>query len=108
MSYTEFHSGKLIKISDNAEEYADKMIEQIPEYFNSKLEYLIYENDNKYFKFNNKLFEIVDHFKSDDSDFFQVTENPDGTFSFVGSFYNGGTCLLECLEDELNELYNKK
>jgi hypothetical protein len=39
-----------------------------------------------------------------EDDINNLTENEDGTISFVTRFYNGGTCLTEMLEDGLKEL----
>lgn len=102
MSQQEFHTGKLRKISDNALQYAEDLIkEDIPSYCSNKLDYLLYSSkDKEYISTDNKLYEVYDHSKSDDCDFFKVDKNEDGTFSFIGSFYNGGTCL----EDELEHI----
>jgi hypothetical protein len=36
-----------------------------------------------------------------------LTKNEDGTISFIGQFYNGGTCLDEMLEEALDEMKEK-
>lgn len=33
-----------------------------------------------------------------------VTRNSDGSLSFMGQFYNGGTCFSEMLEEALDDL----
>jgi hypothetical protein len=33
-----------------------------------------------------------------------MQKNEDGTITFVMQFYNGGTCLSECIEEELEKI----
>jgi hypothetical protein len=118
MSYTEFHSGKLfpVKIEKNLEEtcriiakrfdvelgenWKDDFMNHFDEYINKK--------DHKaeeYFIHGEKLYRVIDHNQSDTEDaFMKLSRNHDGSLSFVGSFYNGGTCFSEMMEEALDEL----
>jgi hypothetical protein len=58
-----------------------------------------------YFFVEDEIWEAFDHVKLDgDDDIYQITQNEDGTLSFIMRFYNGGTCLTECIEEEIIEL----
>lgn len=112
MSETENHKGKLRIVplldGESLEEQCQRIAIVNNFEFDSRYHYTWKEciNDEGYNKFivvKNILFEIYDHKRFDDYSF-EITEDPDGTYSFVGSFYNGGTCLNEILEDELSKL----
>lgn len=52
---------------------------------------------------NDVLYSITDH--NIDNDYYCIlNENEDGSYNYYTHFYNGGTCLEECLEDELNKV----
>jgi hypothetical protein len=54
---------------------------------------------------NGEIWEAFDHIELDaDDDIYQLTLNEDGTLSFTMRFYNGGTHLSECIEEELLKL----
>lgn len=57
---------------------------------------------NKFLKIKDKLYEITD-VEYEDDDIYEMYPNEDGSYSYVMRFYNGGTCLSECLEWKLNE-----
>jgi uncharacterized protein with von Willebrand factor type A (vWA) domain len=40
-------------------------------------------------------------------DLYEMEPNTDGTVSFTMRFYNGGTCLSECIEEGLEKLKNE-
>lgn len=117
MSDTEFHSGKLLKIekpeSVTFEEFCKQLsakngVTELDSYNDSWYDQLMCDflTQSKYFidKKNEMFYELVDHYKSEDSDsFMKLFNNSDGTISFVGSFYNGGTCLEEMLEEALEK-----
>lgn len=46
---------------------------------------------------NKVIFDFVEHKYHEDLDINTMTKNEDGTFDFVTSFYNGGTCLADML-----------
>jgi hypothetical protein len=66
--------------------------------------YDVDKNWKKYLFYGDELYETFDHIEADEADIDIMTDNGDGTFSFVMQFYNGGTCLQECLEDGLKRL----
>lgn len=112
MSYTEYHYGKLKIIpkfdNESLEEQCKRLSKKSelpdPEYYITWQEYLRDVFDGTYIIIDNIVYEIYDHFETDDSDFFKVIPFDSGTFIFVGSFYNGGTCLNECIEEEMIKL----
>lgn len=88
------------------------VVKLLPEGENTKLnldwgvvEYLLDEYPDKYFylgdKNEGKFYEIVDRERFDEGDFFHVLDQDDTTITFITSFYNGGTCLSEMLEENL-------
>ena len=111
MSYTETHVGKLRKVETGPniedwcqaychtegyhelESYHENWTEQFREHFYDK--FLVTENT---------VYEIFDHIETDDGSIYHMQENPDGTYTFVMQFYNGGTCLSECLEEGLEKV----
>lgn len=57
----------------------------------------------KYIKSKTNLYEIIEHKKLEHEDMFcKLTKNPDGTISYYTTYYNGGTCESEMVEDELD------
>jgi hypothetical protein len=118
MSHTETHIGKLRKIDIPTgyskedwcrEKCQDNGIPTIPEHYDNWEETLKYHLNlfEVYFFVNEEIWEIFDHIELDeDKDINKLEKNGDGTISFVLQFYNGGTCLSECIEEEL-ELINK-
>jgi hypothetical protein len=118
MSYTEFHSGKLfpVKIEKNLEEtcriiakrfdielgenWESDFIDKFDEYKNKKG-----HATEEYFIHKDKLYRVIDHVETDAEDcFMKLSRNHDGSLSFVGSFYNGGTCFSEMMEEALDDL----
>ena len=114
MSKTALHIGKLRKIelkSDQSLEdfYKEKLkeigITELRKYDNDWEDAFRDEFNEKYFIVNNIIWEAFEHEEKDDSnDIYELKSNPDGTLSFIMKFYNGGTCLSECIEEELEKL----
>lgn len=114
MSQTEFHFGKIkpvqIPEGQTLEEWckgkcAEEGVTEIPFYNKSWEETYRYNGKNKYFIHKRKVYEFIDHHESQDSEYFmKLFQDPDGTITFVGQFYNGGTCFSEMLEEALDEL----
>ena len=109
MSETEYHRGKLRKVLRSKEESLEKQCEKIcllnsykfdQRYHNSWKECLQDEGYSEFIIVKGIIFQIYDHYKDDEAPFI-VEQNPDGTYSFHGSFYNGGACLNEMLEEGL-------
>jgi len=122
MSYQELHTGKLKPIEKVPLEVLQAWVETKPnleiEDFEEKMEdeYEYFEIRDKtkkykepfYIKYiwnKGNLYEMVEHSgELESDDLYLTTENSDGTISFTYSFYNGGTCLSELLEDGLDKI----
>lgn len=116
MSSMESHVGKLRKVQRNegqsVEDWCREKCEDsgvpriLPELYDSWKEILLYHLDfnQKFFFVNDEIWEVFDHKELGDDDIYEMTPNPDGTISFTMRFYNGGTCLSECIEEGLEQL----
>jgi hypothetical protein len=118
MSRTEFHTGKLypVKIEKSLEETCRSIAKRFDvelgedwqeDFMDAFDEYSNKRNSQKeeYFIYGEKLYRVIDHVESEDSEYFMnVTRNSDGSLSFMGQFYNGGTCFSEMLEESLDRL----
>jgi hypothetical protein len=116
MSDNESHYGKLRLIQSNeGESFLDLCKRLWISKGNSEEDFEISRGSNSllqdyyddYVQHGDKLFEIFDHVESDDEYFCKLVES-DGIINFHCQFYNGGTCLSECLEDGLEELFKNK
>jgi hypothetical protein len=117
MSQSELHFGKLKKVEMKEPQtledfYQEKLKEKGITEFNPAHddweEAFLDEYWEKYIVVNNNVFEIYDHEERDDSDdIYDIKPNGDGTYSFIMKFYNGGTYLTECLEEELSKVLSK-
>ena len=118
MSQTEFHTGKLypVKIKNNLEEtcraiatrhnieLGEDWREDFRENFN-EYEYKRKRVNEEYFIHGEKLYRVIDHEESDDNEYFmKLSRDDNGSISFIGQFYNGGTCFSEMLEEALDDL----
>ena len=121
MSRTEFHTGKLYQVNlvgtledtcrDIAEannfKLGEDWLEDFRDIFN---EYSFKRGRVKeeYFIHGDSLYRVIDHVESDDEDYFmKLINNHDGSISFIGNFYNGGTDFSEMLGEALDEHKNK-
>ena len=111
MSDYESHAGKLKKVNQYGEDL-NVCFRRILNKNNIEIdsedsleEQVMSEFHQKYIVSGNDLYEIIEHEELDHSDSFaKLSKNEDGTISFFSTFYNGGTCLGEMLEDELKNL----
>ncbi len=111
MSQTELHIGKLRKVELKPEQsledffkekLAEKGITELRTYDNDWKDAFKDEFYEKYFIVKNTIWEAFEHEEKDgDDDIYELKSNTDGTISFIMKFYNGGTCLSECIEEEL-------
>jgi len=118
MSQTETHFGKLRKVIFEADQTLEQWCEikckelgvkEIASYNENWYEQLRDEGYNKYFFVNDEIWEAIEHQEFyGENDINILTENEDGTLSFAQQFYNGGTCLSDCLEEAIERLNKKK
>lgn len=109
MSDTHTIKGKIKKVNlqgksieEFAKEHMSFISRKLPSYCKSYTEYLkSYYDYKRYFTIKGKLYEIIEAKDITYDDFCIINENIDETYSFVTSFYDGGTCLIEMLEDEM-------
>lgn len=100
MSEQETYIGKFKKVSSNPEEFSKFYLAHVenlsPE--EASLETLLDKYSN-FFVANGVLYEIIDLEELETSDQTVFHKESDDTWSFYTSFYNGGTCLEEQLEN---------
>ena len=116
MSEIEHHIGKLRKIDLNEgysvedwcrEKCQDAGVPTMIEHYDSWKETLQYHLNlsETYFFIGNEIWEAFDHVELDGyDDIYHLTQNGDGTLTFIMRFYNGGTNLTECIEEEIIKL----
>ena len=92
-------------IEEFAKEHMSYLSRKLPSHYESYTEYLkSYYDYERYFTIKGKLYEIIEAKDITYSDFCIVNENIDETYSFVTSFYDGGTCLTEMLEEGFSSI----
>ncbi len=113
MSNTETWKGKLTKIETELsieewlKDYCDKSKIVIHDYYDSITEQFSVELDeNDVCVISGGLYKIEKEELSDDIQSF--TKNKNGEIEFLVSFYNGGTCLSEMLEEGLEKIQPPK
>lgn len=119
MSQTEFHTGKLysVKIEKSLEEtcraiaarrhieLGEDWQEDFRDAFDEYKDKTGSVQGEEYFIHGENLYRVIDHEESSDEEYFmKLNRNSDGSLSFIGQFYNGGTCFSEMLEEALDEL----
>lgn len=117
MSQTETHFGKLRKVVFEADQTLEQWCEakckeldvkEISSYNKTWYEELREEGYEKFFFVKGEIWEAFEHQELEGEDIDILTENEDGTLNFIQQFYNGGTCLSECLEEAIERLNRKK
>ena len=114
MSSTETHIGKLTRYPFKKNVKFEDRIKYILN--NHKLEY---DDKNMIEVFNNELYDIYriyneviymveDKYIPDDGDIFEYTKNDDMSISYTLQFYNGGTCLGECLDEIIQKVHDSE
>jgi len=115
MSYTETHIGKLRKVeleeNQTLEDWCREKCQslgksELASYNSNWIEQFRDEYSEKYFIVKGEVWEAFEHKEvgEDNDDIYDISKNDDGTLSFIMRFYNGGTCLTECIEEELEKL----
>jgi len=109
MSDYETHRGKMIKV-DNPDNHDLKtqcaaILKKLgDEVDDDPVDYLLNHYWGKYIHVDDDLYRILEDEELDFGDSFaHLTYNEDGTISFTSTFYNGGTCLSEMLEEALRK-----
>ena len=88
---------RMVLIEDGAENIINDCISLIQE-----------EYQTKYIIHNDKLYKIIECIEQDSEDsYINMTQNKD-VFSFNTRFYNGGTCLVEMLEEGIEKLKERE
>jgi len=111
MSEDVTYAGKLRKVycGDSLEDEARRILlnlgTEIDEYYDTYLESLK-END-KYMVIEDCIYEVLEKRKLN-HDFMLATQESDGTISFFVSYYNGGCCLEEAVEEAINNITKEK
>lgn len=123
MSQTEFHTGKLypVKIEKSLEEtcraiaarhnieLGEDWQEDFRDAFDEYKDKIGSVQDEEYFIHGENLYRVIDHEESSDEEYFmKLNRNSDGSLSFIGQFYNGGTCFSEMLEEALAILLKRQ
>lgn len=123
MSDYETLKGKIRKIDlqgMSAEEYAERIIKEKgvdikinegPFFYQTYIDILKWYDDweeGRYITVDGVLYLIYDTCDIDSfADYIHMTPIEDNTYEFHTSFYNGGTCLNEMIEDEIRRLNGK-
>ncbi len=114
MSQTETHFGKLRKVEFKPYQTLEQWCEakcrelgktELSSYTDTWYEQLKDDYSETFFFTNNDIWEAFEHHEVDDDDYiYHLQPNEDGTLTFIMQFYNGGTCLTECIEESLQKL----
>lgn len=67
-------------------------------------EFFFYMYWDEYFIVNDELYQILEVKDIDSCYYVQVDKQDDDTYSFYATYYDGGTCLTECLEEGIENL----
>lgn len=133
MSDYEKHVGKLKKVdlsnyNNNTEKFFEEQYRKLFTNFSEKKikdlyswsknyeyrknrgiwEYLFFDTclgfgiKDKFFVAKGNIYETIEDIEVGDSSF--LNDNGDGTYDYFMEFYNGGVCLRDCIENELEKL----
>ena len=108
MSYTETHIGRIKRIPFDSTYSNEEKIEAMQ---NMGYEFSYIEDDFSYaesknedfIKIGDDYYSVIEHQKLEE-DCSMINKNDDGSIFYLTSFYNGGTCLEEMLEDLIKGL----
>lgn len=125
MSCTELHTGKFRIVTQTTEDTFNFISKNLSKYWKPEISSRGYVNidetddyDEEYWRADKNfpykklnvgnqtyLVEMLEHKEFEEDEYpLEVSKNEDGTFDFIAQFYNGGTCLEEYLEEELERL----
>lgn len=113
MSDQRTYKGKFQKVvftEDTTEQFAENYVKrikgedyQLPSWVDSWLECLTNKYD-EFFVINGELYKMLEKEDLEYPDFCVINKNDNDTYSFITSFYDGGTYLEEMLEDEFKRI----
>ena len=113
MSHTETHFGRLKTVDNPKNLQLEELCKELcaandctrlDSYNDDWQEQLRCDFGNKYFVVDEAVYEFIEHVESDDSDIYHAQKNQDGTITIITSFYNGGTCLPEVVEELIKKV----
>lgn len=98
---------KIQKMYQNAVNYTYRRNKGPWQYLFDGMWYDYHDKEHKYYAVNGIVYELIEDKEVDDDASF-LKDNGDGTYDYFMEFYNGGTCLYECIEYELENLNTNK
>lgn len=101
MSDQETVSVKLVKLHNNSEHY-DILATLVDEY--DKEDYLY---ENKLTLHKGDIWQIKERVDLDYSSFTHIYAATEDEIEFIASYYNGGCCLAEVVEDVLKDVFSE-
>lgn len=107
MSNQETIKGRLVAIPREKDESLEDFAKRVSneeldtEWYDTYFEQL--SSSDKYFIVGNTIYEITKQTNLEDYDYCDIEDLGNGEFSFITSFYNGGTYLTEMLQEELSK-----
>lgn len=111
MSETESHVGKLKRVDlqgKTIEQWCEELCSENflikDTYEDTYKEVVVDRLHEQYFFTATNVYRIIEHADIEDDEIYIMNKIDDDTYSFTMRFYNGGTCLSECIEDELEKL----
>lgn len=91
-------------IEEYCEEYCISRGEVKQHYYKTWRDFFFDRYWEEFFAVNDRLFQFIE-IKNLDNDYYtQIDKEGDGVYSFYSTYYDGGTCLTECLEYELEKM----
>jgi hypothetical protein len=117
MSEMEYHTGRIERIpqrNETEEELAERICKEYgieDKYDDGWIEALRDEGYNHGIEVLNvdgdyQIWKLVEHTQFEDGYMFEAEKEADDSVSFIFSFYNGGTCLSEMLEEAVKKVNN--
>jgi hypothetical protein len=106
MSDYEHHKGTLVPIREDLTpaEFAEVIYDKIPEYYETKLEFLL--EDETYYVNGNNIYIVKDKNTTEDT-WYNAELSKDGTIEYDLMFYNGGCGFFEALDDAIDKIKPK-
>ena len=89
-----------LSLEEKCRELCHKHGDELNDWYMSYKDMLEDRLSDWYIILNNKLYRIDDN-EVENEYYCNVTKHDDGSYTYVARFYNGGTCLHECLEEQI-------